>query len=285
LLTFAGIMPNKRLGQHFLTDLNLMRLLIDSAHICHEDVVLEVGSGTGSLTEALAELAGSVIAVELDRPLAEITRQQLAAAANVEVINTDVLENKNKIAKSVTDAVQQAGDRFSGRFLLVANLPYNAAAPVMLNLTTGPVAADCMYVTVQKEVAARMTAAPGSRDYGIISIILAAMGDTKILRTLRPSAFWPEPQVTSTMLSFTRVQEKVRRIHSVDLFKEVVNLFIGHRRKMLKSCVRLAQNRLAAVHDWGDIFARAFVEPHHRGEELSADDYIALANLCHESLL
>jgi len=204
LLSLAGISPNKRLGQHFLIDLNLMRLLVDSAHIGKNDVVLEVGCGTGSLTKALAERAGRVIAVELDSNLVEIVRGMLTRSDSVELINADILKSKNTISQSVTSAVALARRKHKGRFLLVANLPYNVASPVMMNLLTGETKADGMYVTVQKEVGERMTAGVGSGDYGILSIFLAAFGDVKTIRVLKPTVFWPQPQVDSAMVSFIR---------------------------------------------------------------------------------
>ena len=150
LLATAGVSANRQFGQHFLIDLNLMRLLIDSAEIAADDIVLEVGCGTGSLTEGLVEKASRVIGVEIDRTLAEIARMQLAKAGNVEIINADALENKNTINLAVAEALATAHKGFSGRTLLVANLPYNIASPLMLNLATGPVTAAGMYVTVQK---------------------------------------------------------------------------------------------------------------------------------------
>ena len=280
LLASAGIFPNKRLGQNFLIDLNLMRLLIDSANISGGDCVLEVGCGTGSLTEAIAEKAGEVIAVELDRKLAEIAKRQLAGAENVEIVNTDILESKNTISPIVTNAIEQARKKYSRRLMLVANLPYNSGSPVMMNLVTGPVVADGMYVTVQKEVADRMIAAPGSSDYGVLSILLAAAGEVKIMRVLGPTVFWPAPQVDSAMVSFVRDEEKISRIRDMKLFSEVVNLFMGHRRKMIKSCSKLAKGKLAEIKNWQEIFERCSIDPHHRPEELSPQKYIAIANLC-----
>jgi len=153
LLLSAGVRPNGHLGQHFLIDLNLMRLLVDSANIRKDDIVLEVGCGTGSLTQALVEKAGQIVAVELDRNLFEIAENQLAHANNIKLINTDILASKHTIHPAVTDAIAAAHEQRSGRILLVANLPYNVASPVMMNLLTGPITADAMVVTVQKEVA------------------------------------------------------------------------------------------------------------------------------------
>ena len=115
LLASAGVEPNKRLGQNFLIDLNLMRLLVDSANIGNDDIVLEVGCGTGSLTQGLAERAGKVIAVELDKTLAKIAARELANAGNVEVINADILENKNTINRTISDAIELARKKLPGK--------------------------------------------------------------------------------------------------------------------------------------------------------------------------
>jgi 16S rRNA (adenine1518-N6/adenine1519-N6)-dimethyltransferase len=156
LLDSAGVRPNKRFGQNFLIDLNLMRLLIDTANIQNNDVVLEVGPGTGSLTSAIAEKAGYCVSVEIDGVLANIAKSQLADKPNVEIIATDALKNKFEIEPVVIDALNRARAIHNGRLLLVANLPYIAATPLIINLITGPVIADAMFVTVQKEVADRM---------------------------------------------------------------------------------------------------------------------------------
>ena len=278
LLSSAGIYPNKRLGQHFLIDLNLMRLLVDSANIQKNDVVLEVGCGTGSLTEALAGKAGRTIAVEVDRNLAEIAKKRLAGTETLELIKADILESKNTISHTVTNALALACKECPGRILLVANLPYNVASPVIMNLVTGPAIADCMYVTVQKEIADRMTAGPGSSDYGILSILLSATGDVEMIRTLKPTVFWPQPQVDSAMVSFVRNRAKADRIANMELFRETVSLFMGHRRKTLMACSKLARGKLAGIADWPEIFERCCLDPTQRPETLRAEDYIAIAN-------
>ena len=285
LLASAGAMPNKRLGQHFLIDLNLLRLLVDAANIHSDDVVIEVGCGTGSLTEETATRAGRVICVELDQTMVKIATRQLASRENVKIISGDALENKNELNKELVAELGKVCEEFFGRTLLVANLPYNVAAPVMLNLIIGPTIADAMYVTVQKEVADRMVALPSHEDYGTLSIFMAATGTVKIFRKLPPPVFWPRPQVTSAMVQYERDKEKAGRILNIEMLQGVVGLFMGHRRKMMRACVKFAEGKLAEVHHWDDIFLRSFVEPHHRPEELSAENYIAIANLCHEALL
>jgi 16S rRNA (adenine1518-N6/adenine1519-N6)-dimethyltransferase len=224
LLASAGVEPNKRLGQHFLVDLNLMRLLVDNANIGNNDIVLEVGCGTGSLTQALAERAGKVIAVEMDETLAKIAAGELATAGNVEVFNADILENKNTINRTISGAIELARKKQLGRFLLVSNLPYSVASPLMMNLIIGPIVTDAIYVTVQKEVAGRMTATPGDKHYGTLSIHLAATGEVKTERALKPTVFWPQPQVSSAMISFVRKAEKAGHIQNMELLGELINL-------------------------------------------------------------
>ncbi len=154
----------------------------------------------------------------------------------------------------------------------------------MMNLITGRIKADAMYVTIQKEVAERMTAEPGNKNYGTLSILLAAAGDIKTIRTLKPSVFWPQPQVNSAIISFIRSQEKVYQIKDMQLFSDVINLFMQHRRKMLKAAVKFACGRLKEIKSWPDIFNIASIDSHKRPEELSPQDYVTIANLCHENL-
>jgi len=284
LLAAESLNPNKRHGQHFLIDLNLMRMLAGAAGINKSDVVLEVGCGTGSLTEELSNWAGAVIAAEIDGKLASIAQKQTADAGNVRIISEDILENKNAINGTVIDALRAARKELPGRILLVANLPYSVSTSVMLNLITGPVMADGMYVTVQKEVAERMTAGPGSDEYGTISIILGATGEAKTIRTLKPTVFWPQPQVDSAMISFIISKDKLARIHSIEMLSDVVDLFMGHRRKMLKACARFAAGRLSEIRNWGEIFSDCFIDPHLRPEQLSPDEYVSMANICFEEL-
>jgi len=284
LLARAGVEPNKRLGQHFLIDLNLMRYLLNCTALDRSDIALEVGCGTGSLTEAIAKKAGALIAVELDKTLAQITAEALCGAENVQVINADILSTKHQLDSDVVRAIQAARARYPGRLVLIANLPYNVAGALMLNLISPPLCADCMYVTVQKEVAQRMVASPGSSDYGVLSVLLSAVGKVKVLKTLKPGVFWPMPQVDSAMVSFVRITEKAQRIKDMAFFAALVNLFMQHRRKMFKGCVKFADGRLAQVTNWPGVFAKAGLDPCSRPGRAPAEKYIEIANLCFEQL-
>ncbi|MGA2172445.1 MAG: 16S rRNA (adenine(1518)-N(6)/adenine(1519)-N(6))-dimethyltransferase RsmA [Sedimentisphaerales bacterium] len=280
LLESAGVRPNKRFGQHFLIDLNLMRLLIDTADIRKNDVVLEVGPATGSLTQAISEKAGFCVAVEIDATLADIARDQLADKTNIEIITADALKNKFEINPVALDALNRARAVHNGRLLLVANLPYVAATPLMLNLITGPIVADAMFVAVQKEVADRMTATAGTKDYGILSILLSATGDVRHVRTLRPTVFWPQPQVNSAFVSYVRNAEKTAKIKNIETLSKVTGALFQHRRKMLKSCCKLITGNLERVTDWLDIFNRCGIDPTVRPDRLSPEQFAAIANLC-----
>ncbi len=301
LLAAAGVWPKRRLGQHFLVDLNLMGLLVEAAQIGPPDVVLEIGTGTGSLTQALAQRAGQVVTVELDRTLAGIAQSQLAGAENVEIINTDVLSGKGTINPIVANAVTQAQARLKeigpigpvglmgpmksdlpeGRLLLVSNLPYDVASSVMIDLAKGPVTAAAMFVTVQKEVAERMTAQPGSREYGTLSVFLQATGTVELFRRLKPSVFWPPPGVDSAMVRYVRDPDKSGRILDMDLFSSVVGLFIGHRRKMLRACIKQTPPELGGRDLWLELFDQHAIDPTRRPEDLSPAQYVDVADSCY----
>lgn len=280
LLNEVAVRPKSKLGQNFLIDLNLMRLLIASADIKKNDIVLEVGAGTGSLTAGIAEKAGLCIAVEIDPTLAKFAASQLAGKKNVTILNTDILETKHLIARPVINAIDSARKKYPHRLLLVANLPYSVASPVMLNLVTGPPTADAMFVTVQKEVADRMAAKPDNKNYGALSIVLAATGELEIIRTLKPTVFWPRPKVDSAMLSYIRRKEKADRIKNIQLLTEIVNLFMQHRRKMLKTCTTLPTGKLTQIQNWPELFRRCSIDPNARPTRLSPEKYVELANLC-----
>jgi len=278
LLISAGMRPNRSLGQHFLIDLNLMRLLLTTANITGDDVVLEVGCGSGSLTQELAERAAAVIAVEIDSRLAEITKSQLADKKNVQIINADILQKKSAINPVIIKLIKSLQKKFAGRFLLVANLPYNVASPLVINLLTGSPAADGMYITVQKEVAERMTAKAGTKKYGTLSVLLEAAGDVKIERILPATVFWPQPKVDSAMVSFVRSSKKVEQIKSIEQLCRIVNLFMQHRRKMLKSITKLARGKIKEVQNWLEIFEGCDIDPNGRPAQLSPGDYVKITN-------
>jgi 16S rRNA (adenine1518-N6/adenine1519-N6)-dimethyltransferase len=278
LLDGMGVRPNKRHGQNFLIDLNLMRFLVDAAAPTAEDLVLEVGPGTGSMTEEIASRGCSVIAVDIDPTIVKIAQGQLKDLANVQLINQDILETKNLIAPAITKLIESKRSK-AGRFLLVSNLPYNAGTPVMMNLIIDEPRADAMFVTVQKEVAQRMIAEPQDAAYGILSVMMAATGNVKMLKTIKPTCFWPQPDVDSAMVAWVRDEKKVSAIEDIHVLSDVVALFMQHRRKMLRAVTKLAAGRLERVTDWPGVFAQAGVAPESRPDDLAPEDFVTLANV------
>jgi 16S rRNA (adenine1518-N6/adenine1519-N6)-dimethyltransferase len=274
LLEGAGISPRHQWGQNFLIDLNLMRLLVEAAGLSGNETVLEVGCGTGSLTELLAKGGGKVVAVEIDRGLAEIAKGQLGAYKNVTLICRDILAKKSVIEPEVMEQVLQAQAEQEGDFLLIANLPYQVATPLMINLILGDTVPAGMFVTVQAEVAQRMAATAGTKEYGVMSILLQVTGEVKIMRTIKPQAFWPMPNVYSAMVSWRRSEEKMKKIKDIQQLKEVIDLLLGHRRKQIRSC--LAKGSLKK--DFVPILAELDIDGEARGETVAPEKFVELAN-------
>ncbi|MBN1435897.1 MAG: ribosomal RNA small subunit methyltransferase A [Sedimentisphaerales bacterium] len=272
LLAQAGTKPHHHWGQNFLIDLNLMRLLVTEAQITPADTVLEVGCGTGSMTQLLAQHAHAVIAVDIDPDLANLAQQELAAFDNTQVILTDALKNKNAIAPIVTQAIDQALTTQPGRLLLVANLPYQIAAPLIINLLLAHQSIQGIHVTVQAEVADRMAATPGTKAFGLLSIIMQATGTVKIIRKLKPQAFWPMPQVHSAMVSWQRDPEKIDQLPSVATLKQTIDTLLIHRRKKISTCVAKHPKATAII---GKL-AELNIDPNARGETLTVEQFAAL---------
>ncbi len=203
----SGIRLNTRHGQNFLVDLNLLRMIAQRARLEPCDVVLEVGTGTGSLTALLAAEAAAVVTVEIDEQLYQLASEELTGLTNVVMLRTDALRNKSHLNAEVIAAVRQQLDAAAGRRLkLVANLPYNVATPVMANLLASSIVPDSMTVTVQKEVADRIAARPGTKDYGALSVWMQCQCQVELVRTLPPSVFWPRRK--SLPRSFTSTWTK-----------------------------------------------------------------------------
>ncbi len=242
----AGIRPQTRLGQNFLIDLNLLRLLFRSAQIGPDDVVLEVGTGTGSLTAMMADAAAAVVTVELDPQLFQLASEELHGAENVRILQVDALKNKNRISSEVLAAIGRELDAVPGRrFKLVANLPYSLATPLLTNLLALERPPESMTVTIQKELADRIAAAPATRDYSALSVWIQSQCRVEIVRVLPPSAFWPRPKVHSAIVRMVLDPELRGRIPDRDYFHQFVRSMFFHRRKFLRSELLSAyKNRL-----------------------------------------
>jgi 16S rRNA (adenine1518-N6/adenine1519-N6)-dimethyltransferase len=274
LLDQAGVTPRRLWGQHFLIDLNLMRLLVDAAQLQGNETVLEVGTGTGSLTDLLAPRVGRVITAEIDKALAAIAAQELKRHNNVTLFHTDILSSKSTIYNKVLEAVAAGLTELKGPFVLIANLPYQVSAPLMINLVLGDLTCQAMFVTVQLEVANRMTATPGTKEYGPLSILLQAAGRVRQFRKIKPTAFWPIPNVYSAMISWQRDEKLRAQIRDIQALKSIVDMLLGHRRKTIKSCLSLGKIEYNPV----QVTEELHIDLTARAETLPVEKYVQLAN-------
>lgn len=276
----VGFTIDARRGQNFLVDLNLIDLLVRTADLRPTDVVLEVGSGTGAVTERLAAAAAAVVTAEIDPRLAQLARDRLVDRDNVVLVEGDVLARKHRFADEVLTAVEAAiAANPGGRFLLVANLPYCVATPVISNLLALPRPFDAAIVTVQREMAERMTSQAGSSAYNALSVWIGAQCRGEIVRVLPPSVFWPRPKVDSAIVRLDLEPDRRAAIGDLARFHDFVRDIFCHRRKLLRGVLlRIAGGK-------GDEAARARVErvyatlglsPDARAEDIPPDDFVRL---------
>lgn len=281
----AGLQPKTKYGQNFLIDLNLLNLLVDGAELSTSDVVLEIGTGMGSLTKALATRAGAVLTVEVDRDLQAIAARELASHPNVRLLCCDALRNKNHLRAELLDNIREAMSRIPGsKFKLVANLPYNVATPIISNLLNETPLVERMVVTIQKELGERIIAPPSCKDYSALSIWMQSQCDCEILRILPPSVFWPRPNVDSAIIRIIPNAAKRARIIDLEFFHTRLRAMFLHRRKFLRSQVISAMQELLTKEQVDAVLARENLEPNLRAEQLTVERMIALLEACRTSI-
>ncbi len=247
-----GIRPKNKLGQNFLIDLNLLDLVVRSAEITSSDLVLEVGSGTGSLTMRLLEQAGAVLAVELDPPFAALTREAVEShytmfagttstgtpQDRVTLLHGDVLKGKNTLSEEVlaglTTLLASPGVT---QIKLVANLPYAVAVPVISNLLLTNLPLERMVVMVQWEIAERLLAQPGTKPYAALAVLVQSLADVSLVRKIPPTVFWPRPLVDSAIVLIRPDAGKRARVGDVTAFRAFLRDLYVHRRKNLRGAL------------------------------------------------
>ena len=280
----VGIRPKTRHGQNFLIDLNLLRLLFDSGEVCDQDVVLEVGTGTGSLTTLLAQAAAQVISVEIDPQLHQLASEELHRFGNVTLLLQDALKNKNHFSPGLIEQVQAVLSEPGRRFKLVANLPYNVATPVISNLLVEEPLPELMAVTIQRELAERIVAAPGSKDYGALSIWIQSQCDVELVRVMAPTVFFPRPKVESAIVQIRLRRDKRARLGDVAFFHSFVRSMFFHRRKFLRSELLSAFKGQLDKPQVDEIMSQAGHGPDARAEQLDVDKMIALCEIVQGAL-
>lgn len=241
-LELRGIRPKNKFGQNFLIDLNLLELLFASAQVGKDDVVLEVGTGTASLSCLIADAAAHLVTVEIDRDLIQIAETELADFSNVSFIQRDALRNKNHLSDEVLEPLRrELGVTAKRRLKLVANLPYNVATPIISNLLFFEPQPVLMVVTIQKELAERIVASPRTKDYSALSIWIQSQCHADIVRVMPPSVFWPRPKVDSAILRIQPDPDLRKRIAEPVYFHETIRNLFCHRRKFLRTALSSIQ--------------------------------------------
>jgi 16S rRNA (adenine1518-N6/adenine1519-N6)-dimethyltransferase len=285
LFVQVGFVIDAKRGQNFLVDLNLLDLLERSAGITPADVVLEVGTGTGALSERLSRAAKHVVTCEIDSRLACLARDKLIDCDNVTLVEGDVLAGKHRFAPAVLAAVDAAlAASPGGRLLLVANLPYCVATPVISNLLALPRPFDTAVVTVQREMGERMTAAAGSHSYNALSVWIGAQCRSELVRVLPPSVFWPRPKVDSAIVRLDLEPDRRAAIGDLARFHDFVRDIFCHRRKVLRGVlVRLAAQKTgdkdAAKRIVESIYTSLGFAPDIRAEDIAPDVFVELDKL------
>jgi 16S rRNA (adenine1518-N6/adenine1519-N6)-dimethyltransferase len=264
ILSEAGGAPRQRFGQNFMIDQNLVRLVAEAGQVGPDDVVIEVGPGTGTLTEELLPRAGRVIAVEIDRDLARILRERFGSNEKFHLIEGDALAGKHELNEHLRGAIASAR-RAGLPVKLVANLPYNIASPLVIELLLAGV--GLLAFTVQKEVADRIRAGAGSDAYGPLSVIAQLLARVEVLRTLPPQAFWPAPKVDSALVRLVRDDKLGDRARE---FARFVHQVFSMRRKTLRKA--LAQ----AGHDADALLLAQRIDPQIRPEALTPPQLMSL---------
>jgi 16S rRNA (adenine1518-N6/adenine1519-N6)-dimethyltransferase len=238
LLNTRGLSPKNKMGQNFLIDLNLLDLIVTTAELDRSDAVLEVGTGTGSLTARLADRAGAVVSVELDNDFARMASEVLAGRGNLSLMTADALARKNELNPDMMrEWGRVAAAAGCARHKLVANLPYAVATPVIANLLISDAPVERMVVMVQWELAERMIAVAGTKDYGALAVLVQTLADAKVVRRLGPTVFWPRPKVDSAIVLIRPNPEKRKRVPDVPAYRAFLRDLYTHRRKNLRQAL------------------------------------------------
>lgn len=269
-----GIRPRKGLGQNFLVAGRNLDRIVEAAGICADEAVLEIGTGLGRLTARIAERAARAVSVEIDRALHELAVENLRAFANVVLLCGDFLQSKHRINPAATKAVKDATGGRAQPLKVVSNLPYSISSPAIVNLLEWDVPPGEMYVMLQKEVADRLTARPGTREYGPLTVFVDYWASVERLFSIPRRCFWPAPEVSSSLVKISRRPQR-QRTEEYATFSTVVRKLFAARRKTLASALRGGWGRETSQ----EVPERLGMDPRTRAENLATADFEAIASL------
>ncbi|MFC4075554.1 16S rRNA (adenine(1518)-N(6)/adenine(1519)-N(6))-dimethyltransferase RsmA [Salinithrix halophila] len=275
ILRRHGLTLKKSLGQHFLTDRHILDRILDAAELGPETGVLEIGPGVGALTERLAQEAKAVVAVELDNRLVPVLEELFAPFPSVQIIHGDAMQVNllDLIETRLGDCRQRS---------VVANLPYYVTSPILMRLLEERLPLDSIVVMIQKEVAERLTAEPGSKAYGSITVTTQYYTQPEWVTRVPAHVFLPRPQVDSAVIRLRVRETPAVSVSDEHLFFRVVRSAFGQRRKTLPNALSaglFGGKRKGELTDW---LVEADIDPKRRGETLSLVEFARLANLLDE---
>jgi 16S rRNA (adenine1518-N6/adenine1519-N6)-dimethyltransferase len=280
-----GFRPRTDLGQNFLIDLNILEYIVEQAHIGPEDVVLEIGSGTGGMTTFLAQSAAAVVSVEVDTKMYQLVQPKIEAFENVTLLHCDALKNKNNFSLQMLEVVEEQLSANPGSKLkLVSNLPYNIATPVVSNLVATDLPWDRMVVTIQHELGKRMAARASRKHYGALSVWLQSQCDVKLLKRLPPSVFWPRPKVNSAIVRLFPNRPMREKIHNRPFFHDFIRRLFHLRRKFARGVLAGMYRKQLKKTEVDAILEGMNLNPNCRAEELDVSTLVELANRFYEQI-
>lgn len=265
-----GFRHSKSLGQNFLSDIHIIEDIVDGSDIEPEDLVIEIGPGMGVLTAAAAERAGKVIAVEIDKKLIPILKETLAEYDNVEIINADIMKT------DLTEIVEANRTADGGKVRVIGNLPYYITTPIIMKLLEESVPADSITIMMQKEVADRIKAGPGGKDYGALTVAVGFYCTITHVADAPKEVFVPRPKVDSTVIRLDLRKECPVDLIDQKIFFETVKGGFGQRRKTLLNS--LTGVRGLPKPEIADALDAAGIDSKRRAETLSLDEFAAVAN-------
>ena len=264
----------KKFGQNFLIDGHVLNKIIAGAGVTKEDCVLEIGPGIGTMTQYLAEAAGKVVAVEIDRNLLPILEETLASYDNVTGFHADVLDlDLNELVQTHNNGKPIKG---------VANLPYDITTPIIMALFEQKVPIDNITVMVQKEVAARMKSGPGSKDYGALSLAVQYYAEPYIVANVPCNCFMPRPNVDSAVIRLTRFSKAPVQVADEKLMFKLIRASFTQRRKTLANGLKNSSELSFTKEQIEGAIAEAGFSPSIRGEALTLEEFARLANIMAE---
>ncbi|MEI6846350.1 MAG: 16S rRNA (adenine(1518)-N(6)/adenine(1519)-N(6))-dimethyltransferase RsmA [Candidatus Firestonebacteria bacterium] len=259
--TVAAHRPRKMFGQNFLTDLKLREFIVNSAFIVKTDTVLEIGPGRGELTGIIA-LRCPVIAVEIDRDLVKLLRSRFAENSRVEIIEGDILDyDLSKLPPQ--------------KLKVIGNVPYYITTPIIFKLLENKEKVEMAVLTIQKEVAERLTAVPGSKEYGVLTVMVGMYAEVKILKKIPAAAFYPAPKVDSAVISIKPLEFTKAAVKNSVVFEKLVKTAFQQRRKNIKNAlVRFGAGKEEAL----EILKTSGIKENARPEDVSIEEFAKIAD-------